>query len=91
MPEVNPVRELDAANPHVQFDEREVETEHGRDNVAPLGKPDGKQRTQTLALTTALSLDSTRVSDDDSGHYNPNRSEGPWDRATWVARMAVRD
>jgi len=24
--EVNPVRELDAANPHVQFDEREVET-----------------------------------------------------------------
>jgi hypothetical protein len=26
MPEVNPVRELDAANPHVQFDEREVET-----------------------------------------------------------------
>jgi hypothetical protein len=26
MPEVNPVRELDAANPHVQFDEREMET-----------------------------------------------------------------
>ena len=26
MREVNPVRELDAANPHVQFDEREVET-----------------------------------------------------------------
>jgi hypothetical protein len=25
--EVNPVRELDAANPHVQFDEREMETD----------------------------------------------------------------
>ena len=32
-----------------------------------------------------------RISDDGSGHYNPNRSEGPWDRATGVARMAVRD
>jgi len=32
-----------------------------------------------------------RISDDGSGHYNPNRSEGPWDRATWVVRMAVRD
>lgn len=27
MLEMNPVRELDAGNPHVQFDEREVETE----------------------------------------------------------------
>ena len=26
MPEVNPVRELGAADPHVQFDEREVKT-----------------------------------------------------------------
>ena len=26
---VNPVREPDAGNPHVRFDEREVETEHG--------------------------------------------------------------
>ena len=28
-PVVNPVREPDAGNPHVRFDEREVETEHG--------------------------------------------------------------
>ena len=32
-----------------------------------------------------------RVSDDGSGHYNPDRSEGPWGRATEVARMAVLD
>jgi len=32
-----------------------------------------------------------RLSVDGSGHYNPNRSEGPWGRATEVARMAVLD
>jgi len=32
-----------------------------------------------------------RVSDDGPGHYNPDRSEGPWGRATEVARMAVLD
>ena len=31
----NLVREPDAGNPHVRFDEREVETEHGRDTEAP--------------------------------------------------------
>jgi len=31
----NLVREPDAGNPHVRFDEREVETEHGWDNEAP--------------------------------------------------------
>ena len=37
MHEVKPVRELDAAIPHVQFDERGVETKHDRDIVAPRG------------------------------------------------------
>jgi hypothetical protein len=32
---VNPVRELDAANPHVQFDEREVETDLLSAGTAP--------------------------------------------------------
>ena len=30
-----------------------------------------------------------RVSEDGPGQYNPDRSEGPWGRATVVARMAV--
>ena len=30
-----------------------------------------------------------RISVDGSGHYNPDRSEGPWGRATGVARMVV--
>jgi hypothetical protein len=30
-----------------------------------------------------------RLSDDGLGQHNPNRSEGPWSRATHVARMAV--
>jgi hypothetical protein len=30
-----------------------------------------------------------RLSDDGPGHYNPDRSEGPWGRATAVARTAV--
>jgi hypothetical protein len=30
-----------------------------------------------------------RISVDGPGHYNPVRSEGPWGRATWVARTAV--
>ena len=30
-----------------------------------------------------------RVSVDGSGHYNPNRSEDPWSRATCFARMVV--
>jgi hypothetical protein len=32
---VKPVGEPDAANPHVRFDEREVETEHGGGSEAP--------------------------------------------------------
>ena len=32
---VNLLREPDAANPHVRFDEREVETEHGEAIEAP--------------------------------------------------------
>jgi hypothetical protein len=31
------------------------------------------------------------ISDDGPGHYNPDRSEGPWGRATGVAQMAVLD
>src|SRR5215475_5229846 len=30
-----------------------------------------------------------RLSVDGSGHYNPNRSEDPWSRATCFARVAV--
>jgi hypothetical protein len=30
-----------------------------------------------------------RISVDGPGHYNPDRSEGPWGRATEVARMVV--
>src|SRR3989442_4813626 len=30
-----------------------------------------------------------RVSEDGPGHYNPDRSEGPWGRAAHAARMAV--
>ncbi len=32
---MNLVREPDAGNPHVRFDEREVETEHGKASEAP--------------------------------------------------------
>ena len=31
-----------------------------------------------------------RLSVDGPGHYNPDRSEGPWGRAAWAAQMAVR-
>jgi hypothetical protein len=30
-----------------------------------------------------------QVSDDGPGHYNPDRSEGPWGRVMYVTRMAV--
>jgi hypothetical protein len=32
-----------------------------------------------------------RLSEDGPGQNNPDRSEGPWGRATWIARMAVLD
>jgi hypothetical protein len=35
----NPVGEPDAGNPHVRFDEREVEPEHGVRDSAKKGKP----------------------------------------------------
>jgi hypothetical protein len=37
----NSVREPDAGNPHVRFDEREVETEHGAANEAPANERAG--------------------------------------------------
>ena len=37
----NPVGEPDAANPHVRFDEREVETEHGAASEAPANERAG--------------------------------------------------
>lgn len=37
----NPVGEPDAANPHVRFDEREVETEQGRASEAPANERAG--------------------------------------------------
>jgi hypothetical protein len=43
----NLVREPDAGNPHVRFDEREVETEHGRASEAPANERTGKPIGQT--------------------------------------------
>jgi hypothetical protein len=40
---VNPVREPDAGNPHVRFDEREVETEHGEASEAPATESAGNR------------------------------------------------
>ena len=40
---VNLLREPDAANPHVRFDEREVETEHGEASEAPAHERAGQQ------------------------------------------------
>jgi hypothetical protein len=40
----NPVGEPDAGNPHVRFDEREVETEHGRAIEAPADERAGPAR-----------------------------------------------
>ena len=42
-----PVGEPDAANPHVRFDERDVETEYGRDAEAPATERAGKPLCQT--------------------------------------------
>ena len=36
------LREPDAGNPHVRFDEREVETEHGRAREAPADERAGR-------------------------------------------------
>jgi hypothetical protein len=38
-----PACEPDAANPHVRFDEREVETEHGEDRRAPADERAGNR------------------------------------------------
>ena len=40
---VKPVGEPDAANPHVRFDEREVETEHGGASEAPADERAGNR------------------------------------------------
>ena len=40
---VNLVREPDAVNPHVRFDEREVETEHGDASEAPASESAGNR------------------------------------------------
>ena len=40
---VKPVREPDAGNPHVRFDEREVETEHGPASEAPVNERAGNR------------------------------------------------
>jgi hypothetical protein len=53
------LREPDAANPHVRFDEREVETEQGRDTEAPATERAGKPLCWTY--TTAPLLDSTII------------------------------
>ena len=42
-----PVGEPDAANPHVRFDERDVETEYGRDAEAPATERAGKPLCRT--------------------------------------------
>jgi hypothetical protein len=39
----NLVREPDAANPHVRFDEREVESEHGQASEAPAAERAGNR------------------------------------------------
>ena len=40
----NLVREPDAGNPHVRFDERDVETEHDMASEAPSDERDGTDR-----------------------------------------------
>jgi hypothetical protein len=40
---VSLLREPDAANPHVRFDERDVETEHGPDREAPADERAGNR------------------------------------------------
>ena len=42
-PSVKPVGEPDAGNPHVRFDERGVETEHGRASEAPADERAGNR------------------------------------------------
>ena len=54
-----PVGEPDAGNPHVRFDERDVETEYGRDAEAPATERAGKPLCSTY--TTAPHLDSTII------------------------------
>ena len=44
---MNLLREPDAANPHVRFDEREVETEHGEAIEAPADERAGQRIGQT--------------------------------------------
>jgi len=57
---VNFLREPDAGNPPVRFDERDVETEHGGAREAPANERAGQRI--CLAYTTAPHLDSTRES-----------------------------
>ena len=40
---MKPVREPDAGNPHVRFDERDVETQHDEVSEAPANQRAGKQ------------------------------------------------
>jgi len=40
---MNLVREPDAGNPHVRFDEREVETGHGKASEAPANERVGNR------------------------------------------------
>ena len=53
----NLVGEPDAGNPHVRFDERGVETEHG--GILGHRQPKGPVNTQGHTYTTAPLLDST--------------------------------
>ena len=46
------VRKPGAGNPPARFDERGVETEHGRDDVTPATERAGQQGTQTVTVAT---------------------------------------
>jgi len=58
-------------------------------------RPAGTAKAQRITSHAGKSLRASewggwgQVSVDGPGHYNPDRSEGPWGRATVVARMVV--
>jgi hypothetical protein len=72
-----------------QNDQRKLGTSRGQPRRTRTAKALHISR-MTMKLQCARERDAWgRLSVDGPGQHNPDRSEGPWGRATWVARAAV--
>jgi hypothetical protein len=87
---MNLVREPDAGNPPVRFDEREVETEHGRRLLRhKRGNPETEViRSLPHRATSRLYPDSSPDSAPDSGFIGPPTDPGYFLPESAICRLA---